>query len=362
MSKIIYGNPNDVLCFEETSFITKKTKNLTPYQQQFLHLYDGSMITSPTIGKNYSLVFKGKSNGDWIFDGGFKDFVRVEDRASERKYIENLSQGDVMEVLITDIIETPFIIQGSVATIYETKIQEELVSLEEDEYIVGYIKESTPAGYNVSFDYFGVNLVGFMPNTLAGINKLVDSESIVGTKMELGVESYSKEEGTYIVSRRKYLQSLIPGEIKKLNYGQIYRGSVTGTTDFGVFVEWNECLTGMIHKTNLNPEYKLSDIEPGMVIEFYIKEVIKDKIILTQVLKDSLWDTIKVGMILNGKVKDNKQFGTLVILDEETTGLIHTSEIEKIGERPSEGSEIEVKVIAVDRMSRKIFLTIPNKK
>ncbi len=36
--------------------------------------------------------------------------------------------------------------------------------------------------------------------------------------------------------------------IKKLKYDIPYTGHVTGTTPFGIFVEFNECLTGMIHK------------------------------------------------------------------------------------------------------------------
>jgi hypothetical protein len=45
-----------------------------------------------------------------------------------------------------------------------------------------------------------------MPNTLAGINKLYDPTSI-GETFQVMIESFSEYEGTYIVSRRKYLQS-----------------------------------------------------------------------------------------------------------------------------------------------------------
>ena len=199
-----------------------------------------------------------------------------------------------------------------------------------------------------------------MPNTLAGINKLFDPTSIVGQTFEVMIESYSEQEGTYIVSRRKYLQTLIPQAIKELDYEISYRGHVTGTTPFGVFVEFNECLTGMIHKANVHPDWqhRLSDIKPGFEIEFYIKEIVKEKIILTQILRETLWDNIKNGQVLQGVVKDVKQFGTLVNLDDETVGLIHTSEMEKLKTRFQSGQDIKVKVLSVDRASRKIFLTL----
>ena len=80
--------------------------------------------------------------------------------------------------------------------------------------------------------------------------------------------------------------------------------------------------------------------------------------ILTQILRETLWDTIKNGQIIEGTVKDVKQFGTLVNLDEETVGLIHTSEMEKLKKRFQSGESIKVKVLSVDRTSRKIFLTV----
>jgi predicted RNA-binding protein (virulence factor B family) len=116
----------------------------------------------------------------------------------------------------------------------------------------------------------------------------------------------------------------------------------------------------MIHKANVDPEWqeKLTTIKPGFEIQFYIKEVIKDKIILTQILRETLWDNIKNGQVLDGVVRDTKQFGTLINLDSETVGLIHTSEMEKLGKKFTSGQQLKVKVLSVDRMSRKIFLTL----
>ena len=75
-------------------------------------------------------------------------------------------------------------------------------------------------------------------------------------------------------------------------------------------------------------------------------------------LRETLWDNIKNGQIIEGTVKDTKAFGTLVNLDDETVGLIHTSEMEKLGKKFSPGQDIKVKVLSEDRMSRKIFLTV----
>jgi ribosomal protein S1 len=75
-------------------------------------------------------------------------------------------------------------------------------------------------------------------------------------------------------------------------------------------------------------------------------------------LRETLWDTIKNGQVIDGVVKETKQFGVLVSLDEETMGLIHTSEVEKINKKFVSGQDLKVKVLAVDRQNRKIFLTV----
>jgi ribosomal protein S1 len=329
-------------------------------RQDLMNLYNSKEVKNPIVGNLYPSTFVGISQGYFNFDSGFKDFIRVENKNSESSYLKNIKVGDVVDVLVTNINEKNFLIEGSFQELYENRARINITSLEEGTDLIGYVKESTPAGYSMDIEYDGIILPGFMPNTLAGINRLHNPESIVGTKMEVMVESYSSEEGTYIVNRRKYLQKLIPKTIKELEYNRVYNGHVTGTTDFGIFVEFNNCLTGMVHKSNINPEYidKFNLITPGLPIEFYIKEILKDKIILTQVLKESLWDSIKVGQKISGVVKDIKSFGALISLDGETNGLIHTSELNKTPHKISIGQEVDVKIIAMDRMSRKIFLQI----
>ncbi|NBP55345.1 hypothetical protein EBU71_02190 [bacterium] len=94
--------------FEVSSFIKKSTKKLTLYQQQFLHLYEGYSPKFPTTGNIYSLKYLGQMGRDHIFDGGFKDFVRVEARTVENKYLENTQEGQDVDVMIVDMQEVPF--------------------------------------------------------------------------------------------------------------------------------------------------------------------------------------------------------------------------------------------------------------
>ncbi len=351
------GNPDFELLYEQRSY--KKGRNMI--DKELDALYSSIKLDVPQVGNVVRSKYQGIMANQFVFSvSGFKDDVRVEDKPGESKYLKNCNTGDEVDVLITEVNHGQYFIKGSIASLYESRAHENLKSLEEGESVTAYVRALNPAGYDVEITNGGVTLPGFMPNTLAGINKLYDPTSIVGDTFQVMIESFSEHEGTYIVSRRKYLQTLIPEEIGNLEFNILYSGRVTGTTPFGIFVEFNECLTGMIHKANVTEEWqgRISEIKPGQEIEFFIKEIIKEKIILTQVLRETLWDTIKNGQLIDGKVKDVKQFGALVILDDETVGLVHTSEMEKIGKKLTSGQEIKVKVLSVDRTARKIFLTI----
>jgi ribosomal protein S1 len=353
-------NEDFELLYDDSFKVKQKSKE----HQELAAIYEATLVPMPEAGQVVSAEFQGKQGEHYVLSvNGFKDDIRIDAKPSESKYLVNSEKGDVIDVLIVNINHDDFFIKGSISALYESRAHKNLKSLEEGESVKALIKSTNPAGYDVEILHGGVVLTAFMPNTLAGINKLYDNESIVGNTLEVMIESFSETEGTYIVSRRKYLQSLIPQAVSELTYDQPYTGYVTGTTQFGVFVEFNDCLTGMIHKANINPDWadRLDEIKPGFEIDFYVKEIIKErgkyKLILTQILRETLWDTIKNGQVINGTVKSVKQFGTLVNLDEETVGLIHTSEMPKFNKNFNPGDDISVKILSVDRMSRKIFLT-----
>jgi len=351
--------------------IKKQRKKLTGEALILYDMIQSISVNSPAAGQVVKGVYTGLYREDYLFHvPGFKDSVRVEAKPSEIKYLLNVELGDEMDVLIVSTEKKVYEIKGTIAGLYESKAHQELLELEDDAIVSATVISLLPGGYGMEITQNKVKLQAFMPNTLAGINKLSNPESIVGEKMEVMIETFSEIDGTYIVNRKKYLNTLIEKELDLLMTNTPYIGKVTGTTPFGIFVEFASsqdrvpCLTGMIHKVNVVEEYqdKLSDIKPGALIEFYVKEVIKgNKIILTQLLRDSLWDTIHPKMIITGKVRDIKPFGVLVNLDDETVGLIHESEVEKSKMTFTKNQEVVVKVLAADRMNRKIYLT-PNMK
>lgn len=322
-------------------------------------------------------IVKGKivsiSRKEIVVDIDYKDFLYIENKLSDLKIIENLKINDEIDVVLTEINDNPYSIKGSITDLIRLKVSDKL----KDYYYNGdslkaVVKEMKPAGFMLDIEMDNIIINSFMPTTLAGINKLTDDQKdeLVGKRIEVMLETLQQDKGIYVVSRRKYLQSLIDDEIKKVKKDfdkdrtKIYEGYVTGAQQFGIFVEFNDCLTGMIHRYNVNEEWTSDEnwkkIEPGMKVNFYVKEIImkKKKIILTQVLRESLWDDIRKDKVLEGEVLVIKPFGALIKLDQETNGLIQSSYIQKNNIKLSPGDKVSVKVISVMRDDRKIYLSL----
>ena len=294
-----------------------------------------------------------------------KDTVVIDRRGSEERICKHLSVGQSIDVLITDILDKPYQIKGSLSELVKIRSNEKMIECFRSKTAIdAFVVEMIPAGYMLEINIDGIIIDAFMPNTLADANKLFKPESIVGTNVKVMLETLQQDKGIYVVSRKKYLLSLIPEKIKEIKNSpkdKIYIGQVTGTREFGIFVQFEDCLTGMIHKANIDDKYqdRIGDIKEGSKIEFYIKDIIKggSQIILTQKITTSLWDTIRVGDSLKGKVLSVKPFGALIQLDYETNGLIQTTYINKNGKTLKAGSEIDVLVISIIRDDRKIYLT-----
>lgn len=329
-------------------------------------MYEGSYDIQPIIKGDIVIGHVSQiKDREIIVDIGNKDNVIIDRKGSEEKICKQLKKGKQIEVIITDVKETPFMIKGSVAELVKMNVEQKMKTFfDTNTPIEGTVKEIIPAGYLIDIEIDGIVVDAFMPNTLADVNKMHDTNILLNSKIMIMLETLQQDKGIYVVSRKKYLKTLIPDKIKQLKKqpkDTVYTGHVTGTRDFGIFIQFEDCLTGMIHKANIREDYqdKIHTIQPGTLIDFYIKDIIKngEQIILTQILKESLWDTIRVGDNLQGKVITVKPFGALIQLDFDTNGLIQTTYINKNNKKLNEGDIVDVMVISIIRDDRKIYLT-----
>lgn len=132
----------------------------------------------------------------------------------------------------------------------------------------------------------------FMPGSMSSQNRITDFESMIGKSLEVMVESYNHMLG-FIVSRKRFLQTMLPHEVAKLqdqfdeNPELELKGIITGTTSFGIFVELNDYITGMVHKTlvgdELRQQMRDGTVEDGVEITTYLHKIDGNKVILSTV-------------------------------------------------------------------------------
>ena len=301
-------------------------------------------------------------------DIGYRELVYVK-FGKESDEVKASSVGDATAVLITDTKGT---LTGTITGGVKHKTFMDLRdAIDEGRTAwIGTVKNMIDkGGYVVTIQ--GISC--FMPGSLAGINKLSDFSSIVGEEIYVVPVSFSPDRGTIVVSHRKYLQALIPTAIEELKQSieAEREGTVTGTAKYGVFVEFNQCLTGMIHNNDLDEEtlvkFKARDIKPGDPIKFKVKDIISNKkITLTQkdVVDVNPWINISkrytIPSTVEATVKSRKDYGLFITIEDGVTGLLHISEIgEETMSVFNPGDKITVQITRIDEETMKVFLKMP---
>jgi len=320
-------------------------------------IVEGTIIT---VGERYAYIDIGWT-GDAIMDLTRED----------REYIELFEPGVKLEVIVkkADLMsQRPEVEVSYTEVVSHLKYREIFESIGEKVAYLAKVKELIHGGYFL--DIQGVEV--FMPGSLGGVNKLVNFDELIGKEIYVVPINYSKEKNYIVVSHREYLQSLIPQAMENISSGDEYSGFVTGTTKFGVFVEFNECLTGLIHKTDLDEEYsekfRNRELKPGSNISFRIKEVTnKNRIILTQkelVVAYDPWSDIdtkyKIPSEVTGKVRKKTRYGLFIELEPKIVGLLHVSDIPDFIDMDNivEGNDITLNLVKIDKEAKKVFFKI----
>jgi small subunit ribosomal protein S1 len=150
---------------------------------------------------------------------------------------------------------------------------------------------------------------------------------------------------------------------------------VVNVTDYGVFVEVEEGLEGLIHISELDwsPRQKHPSkyVSVGDTIESKIINVNKDEKRLSlslKQLKPKPWELIadhyQVGQTITGKVKTITDFGAFVRLPEGVDGLIHIADLSwtKHIKHPSEilkkGQKVDAIILSLDPERERMALGI----
>ena len=205
----------------------------------------------------------------------------------------------------------------------------------------------------------------FLPGSLAAANKITDFESYIGKTIYVMIDGYVAQKDIFIVSYKKYLNNIMGQKIQELDLTKKYKGCVTGSSSFGLFVEWEDVYTGLIHKTEFEDQI-VQGFNPGDEIEFYVKEVKEDNK-LTLTFGAPVEKTVKIyeikDQIDNGTVeamaaviKYKRRNGCLVEIPEMgTMAMIPQDRLTEDLKNAKPGDRIAILIYEVDPVMGKIF-------
>lgn len=151
-------------------------------------------------------------------------------------------------------------------------------------------------------------------------------------------------------------------------------GTVRNLTSYGAFVGLEEGIDGMIHVSDLSWTRKINHpsevLKKGDEVDAVVLQIDMENervsLGIKQVDEDpwsSIEDKFKVGDIVKGSVAKIASFGAFVNLEGDIDGLIHISQlsedhVERVKDVLKVTDEVEARVIKVDKLERRIGLSI----
>src|SRR5216110_2867543 len=183
----------------------------------------------------------------------------------------------------------------------------------------------------------------------------------VGQEVEAVVLGVNKEEQKISLGLRQLEPNPWDEIEKKFTIGRQVKGTIRNMTAYGAFVELEEGIDGMIHVSDLSWTRKIN--HPS---EMFKKVNQRISLGIKQLAEDP-WKTIdekyKIGDLVKGKVTKLASFGAFVQLQDDIDGLVHISQLSedhvaKVKDVLKVGQEVEARVIKVDKVERRIGLSI----
>jgi small subunit ribosomal protein S1 len=246
-------------------------------------------------------------------------------------------------------------------------------TLNEGQVVHGHVKNVTE--YGAFVDLGGID--GLLHLTDLSWGRVKHPSDVVKPEQELDVIilKFDKEKQRVSLGLKQLSPDPWVNASEKYPAGGKVRGKIVGVVDYGVFVELEQGIEGLVHVTELSWSKKVQhpsklfkvgeevdvvvlDIKPSdRRVSLGIKQALPDPWLLVA-------DKYPVGTIVTGKVRNIAEFGAFVEIEEGFDGLVHVGDVswtERI-KNPHEvfkkGEPVTAKVLKIDPDNRRVSLGI----
>ena len=250
---------------------------------------------------------------------------------------------------------------------------ETLKNLKEGDIVEGTVKNLTD--YGAFIDLGGMDGLLHITDISWGRIGHPSEKLSIGERIKVKVLHYDREKEKVSLGLKQALPDPWESVPRKYSLGSRIKGKVVNVTDYGVFVELEEGVEGLVHISELTWSKKMKHpskiVHIGDTVEVMVLDCdpVKRRISLgMKQIEPNPWALIEekypVGTKVVGRVKTVTDFGIFIGFDEGVDGLVHVSEMSwtKKIKHPSElykkGQEVEAMVLNIDRKNERFSLGI----
>jgi small subunit ribosomal protein S1 len=248
-----------------------------------------------------------------------------------------------------------------------------LTQIQEGMIVKGIVKNITD--YGAFIDLGGIDGLLHITDMSWGRVKHPSALLNLGDEIEVKILKFDTDKERVSLGLKQVQPNPWEQAQEKFKPGLRVKGEIVSVKDYGIFVELEDGIEGLIHVSEMSWTGKIKNpakhYNVGETIEAEVLDVdIENKRISLGVkqLHPNPWDDIiakyPLGNKVVGKIKSLVEFGIFVDLGEEVDALIHVSDISwtkknvNLNQEYKEGDDIEAIVLSVDKENQKFCLGI----
>ncbi|MCX6742636.1 MAG: S1 RNA-binding domain-containing protein [Candidatus Parcubacteria bacterium] len=343
---------------------------------------DSPYLKFPKIGEviKGKVISASKAEVKLDFDGIKTGVIRGRELYNESEEYGHLKIGDSVEATILELENENGEMELSFRYAGQQKAWDSLRDLMKKAEVLNVkITDANKGGLMTKIGH----IIGFLPVSQlipehyprvegGDKNKILEFlRKYINQTLQVKIIDVDEKEDKLIVSEKAAWEESQEKVVSKYKAGDQIKWKITAVTDFGVFVEFDKKMEGLVHISELAWQ-RIDDprdfIKVGDNVEAEIINIEGTKIFLSmKKLKEDPWvhvyDKYKVNDLVEGKVLKANPFGLFVELDPDIHGLAHISElsdkpITDLSEIAKSGDTLKFRIISIEPKDHRLGLSL----
>jgi small subunit ribosomal protein S1 len=253
------------------------------------------------------------------------------------------------------------------------KRAELMESLKEGQTVHGHVKNVTE--YGAFVDLGGID--GLLHLTDLSWGRVKHPSDMLKPDQELDVIilKFDKDKQRVSLGLKQLMPDPWVNATEKYPAGGKVKGKVVGVVDYGVFVELEQGIEGLVHVSEMSwakkPTHPSKLVKVGDEVDVVVLDIKASDRRVSLGIKQAQpdpWMVVAekypVGTVVTGKIRNIAEFGAFVEIEDGFDGLVHVGDVSWTGrvKNPHEvfkkGEDVTAKVLKIDPENRRVSLGI----